>query len=121
MSTAENLFLRDRVMDLLDTKATIEHRMSEVTADIDAQIADLSAIRDAMVSEDARQLEEVEEEIKASVLSIGVTVTGKEYKAVYSDGRVTWDTKGLDGYAVAHPEISAFKREGKKYVYIRKV
>lgn len=40
--------------------------------------------------------------------------------AVWSKGRVTWDGKGLGGYMVAHPEIEAFRREGKPSVSIRR-
>jgi hypothetical protein len=36
-------------------------------------------------------------------------------------GRVSWDTKALDGYAVAHPEIEKLRIEGAPTVRIAKV
>jgi hypothetical protein len=36
-------------------------------------------------------------------------------------GRVSWDGKSLDGYMAAHPEISAFRKEGEPSVSLRNV
>jgi len=58
--------------------------------------------------------------IKDGTLEVGSTVKGVDYMAVWARGRVTWDNKGLDGYMVAHPEIEAFRKEGKPSVSIRK-
>ncbi len=61
----------------------------------------------------------LEAEVKLTVLSHGATVRG-QYTAVWSKGRVSWNAKGLDGYAVAHPEIEAFKKVGNPSVSIRR-
>lgn len=58
--------------------------------------------------------------IKDDVLVLGSTVKGAGYMAVWSRGRVTWDGKGLSGYMVAHPEVEAFRKEGKPSVSIRR-
>jgi hypothetical protein len=60
-------------------------------------------------------------EIKAHVIAVGASVKGKYLHAVYSKPRVSWDTTGLDGYAVAHPEVLAFKSFGQPSVSIRDV
>lgn len=60
-------------------------------------------------------------EIKAEVIQAGETVKGDYMMAVYNKPRVTWDNKGLDGYAVAHPEITAFRKAGEPSVSLRKV
>ncbi len=59
------------------------------------------------------KINKLEEEIKAGVLE-----SGKKYKhdlaeVSYRKGyvRASWDTKKLDGYATAHPEIKEFKKE----------
>ncbi len=41
--------------------------------------------------------------------------------AVWSKGRETWDTKSLDGYALAHPEIASLRKVGDPSVSIRKI
>lgn len=58
--------------------------------------------------------------IKEGALEVGSTVKGKDYMAVWAKGKMTWDSKGLEGYAVAHPEVKAFRKQGKPYVSIKK-
>ena len=66
----------------------------------------------------ARQHESDVAELKAQITELTLveqsTLRGQYYMAVYSKPRVTWDTKGLDGFAVAYPEILAFRKEGEK-------
>ena len=59
-------------------------------------------------------------EIKDDVVSAGETIKGSCLMAVYVKGRVSWDTKALDGYCVAHPEVEQFKKIGDPSVAIRK-
>jgi hypothetical protein len=59
--------------------------------------------------------------IKELITHHGKSIKGNTLHAVYSNGRVTWDTKGLNGYMVAHPEIEAFRKVGSPSVSIRKV
>jgi len=61
----------------------------------------------------------LEAEIKDAVVNQGATVKGEFLMAVYNKARASWDTKGLDGFAVAHPEIRAFQSFGKPSVTIR--
>ncbi len=60
-----------------------------------------------------------ENEVRREVLALKESVKGKTLLAVYMKGRVTWDGKGLDGFAVAHPEIKTFGKEGEPSVSIR--
>ena len=41
--------------------------------------------------------------------------------AIWTKARVSWDTRGLDGYMVAHPEMGAFRSVGKPSVSLRRV
>lgn len=50
--------------------------------------------------------------VKAEVVERGESVTGNPLSAIYVKGKTSWDGKGLTGYAVAHPEINAFKKVG---------
>lgn len=67
----------------------------------------------------AGRVMELQDKIKREVLQYGGTVTGSFKQAVYQKGRITWDTKGLDGFAVAHPEIGAFRKQGDPSVVIK--
>jgi hypothetical protein len=67
------------------------------------------------------EIEKLTTDIEAAVLKAGESVKGSDLIAVYSAGRVTWNTKALDGYAAAHNEIEQFKKIGKPSVTIRKI
>jgi arginyl-tRNA synthetase len=70
-----------------------------------------------------KELEKLEEEIKAGVVSVEKTLSVKGMKAFYYDGRVSWDAKGLEGVLKNDPEIakviSKFKKQGKPYASFR--
>ena len=63
----------------------------------------------------------MEAEIKELVKATGATVKSTFLMAVYAKGRISWDAKGLDGYAVAHPEILYMRKEGDPSVSIRRI
>lgn len=60
-------------------------------------------------------------DIVDAVKAQGHTEKGDFLQAVYTSPRVTWDSKGIAGYAVAHPEINAFKKVGEASVSFRDV
>ena len=74
-----------------------------------------------IVSATRDEMDSLETGIKADVLSRQVTVRGAHLQAVYSRGRVSWDSKTLDGYALSHPEILAARTEGKPSVAFREI
>ena len=55
------------------------------------------------------------------VVKAGATVKAEKMTGIYTKGRVTWNTKGLDGYAMAHPTVRSFRSEGKSYASLRRV
>jgi hypothetical protein len=88
--------------------------LQQALADIDAEMnTSLSALQDGINNLTA--------EIKDDVLKGNSTVKGNYLMAVWNKGRISWDTKGLDGFAIAHPEMAAFRKEGEPSVTIRKV
>jgi len=88
------------VKPLLDE---VEARIVEATTEVRAAIADK------------------ELEIKTLVITAGQTIKGSCMQAVYNAGRVAWDARALDGYAVGHPELFAFRKEGQPSVSFREV
>ena len=58
-------------------------------------------------------------DIKEMVVRAGETIKGGRMQAVYMNGRKSIDTKGLLGYAVAHPEVGAFITDNKPSVSFR--
>ncbi len=88
-----------------EVKARLEEIESEFTGkreSVDANIAALEA------------------EVREEVLRQGATVRSTFLRVVYNPGRVTWDTKKLDAYARARPEILEFRKQGEPFVTIQK-
>jgi hypothetical protein len=66
-------------------------------------------------------ISELENELKAEVIRHGASVKGSFLRVVYHTGRVTWDTKSLEAYARARPEVMEFRKQGEPYVVIQKI
>lgn len=96
---------------LIDSVLTPEIRdqLAEIDAEFDPKIAELNQTKAIL-----------EAQIKAQVLEAGRTIKGSLHSFTFSRPRVYWDTKGLDGYAAAHPEILQFREEGSPSVSVRK-
>jgi hypothetical protein len=59
--------------------------------------------------------------VKEQVLTKGSTAKGKYLMAVWSKGRVSWDSKTLDGLALILPQITTARKEGEPSVSFRKI
>lgn len=107
-------FTRDGIGTLQAQRAAIvDAALAEVRTVIDSldtAIAEMLATADVTVSE-----------IKEAVLAGKASVKGSSLHAVYSCGRVTYDSKGLDALAVVVPEVLKFRKEGDPSVSIREV
>jgi len=103
-----------------DKKALID---SVLTPEIRAKVAEIEEefSGPANSSEFLGMIQRLEDEIKSEVLKSGASVKGKVLQAVYSKGRITWDTSAMIGYAEAHPELNKFKKEGQPSISFRKV
>ena len=91
-----------------------------LTPEIKEKLAEIDAEFDPKVDEIAQQKSMLESEIKQEILEAGRTIKGTYHSFVWSKPRVSWDTKALDGYAAAHPEIAQFRTEGSPSVSVRK-
>jgi len=101
----------------LDKQAAINEVL---TNEIKAQLAAIDAEFDPMSEAVQETIARLESEVKLAVLAEGESVNGKKYKAIFVKGRVSWNTKELAGFAVANPEIEAFKTVGNPSVSIRR-
>jgi len=97
---------------LIDAVLTPE--IKQKLADIDAEFSDK---HDAVMENIAN----LTDEIKKEVVSHGATVKSAHLMAVYSKGRISWDTKILDGLAIVFPKLNEARKEGEPSVSIRKV
>ncbi len=98
-----------------------EAEQAAILAPVQAQLDTLKLHYEQEIALLATAAAEQEAAIKAAVLAQGQSVRGARLLAVFMKGRVAWDTKQLDGYAVAHPEIAAFRSVNAPTVSIRSI
>ncbi len=108
---AERNALADQKQSLIDGVLTpeIKKRLEE----IDAEFAGKDKAAEANIGA-------LEEEIKHDTLAHGETVKAAGLQAVWTKGRVSWDSKGLSTYSQSHPEVLQFRKEGEPSVSIRR-
>ncbi len=75
----------------------------------------------SLISAVQEQIEQLEEQARLAVLEAGETVKGGALQAVWVRGRVTWDTKKLDGLTILLPELNQARKVGEPTVTIRKI
>ena len=115
----------DELAELLAQKDTLRLEQqalvdSVLTPEIRKQIADIECEFAPKLAELAERTARVEGDVKAGVVLLGQSVKGRRLHAVFNHGRVSWNTRGLDGYLLAHPELAMFRNEGEPSVSIRK-
>ncbi len=98
---------KQRLLDYVYS-AEIKSRMAEIEAEFSGKT---EAVNEKIAA--------LEAEIKQAIITHGASVKGSVFHAILSKGRVSWDTKSLDGYATAHPELLSFRKEGEPFVSIR--
>jgi uncharacterized protein YifE (UPF0438 family) len=92
----------------LDVMAAVQPQLDQIDADMTPRLKQL-----------AERLAAAELAVKQAVLAYGRTYVRGRVKVTYSRGRVTFDSKGLQEYAVTHPEVERFKKVGNPIVSIR--
>jgi hypothetical protein len=98
-----------------------ELRDSLLTPELRVQLRELEEERQTALESLQAGMTKLREEIAKDVLRFGDSVKGKYLHAVRNNGKVTWDSKKLEGYAEAHPEVRAFRKQGAPSVTFRKV
>ncbi len=105
MINAEKQALIDQVLT-----SEIKEKLKEIEAEYAPKLQLIMQEKDTL-----------EAQVKDAALQAGQTIKGTYHQFVFTKGRVSWDTKALDGYATAHPEIAQFRKEGNPSVSVRSV
>jgi len=98
-----------------------EMREAAVPDEVKARLAVIDAHAETILTPLRDAIAAQELAVREAVVAYGKSVRGGGLQAVFSAPRITWDNKGLSGYAVAHPEITAFQRIGAPSVSIRTI
>ncbi len=98
-----------------------EEKALVIPAEMLTLLRSIDAEYDVLHAEAQAQLAAAEAAVKLAVTQYGNTVKTPHLQAVYVKGRVTWNPEALDGYALAHPELYAFRTEKEPTVQLRTV
>lgn len=101
----------------MDYEAKRAEIMQKVQAELDALASEYQPILDSA----EENISTLENEIKTDVLLHGESVASGRYRATFTRGRTSWDTKGMEQYAAAHPEVLKFRKQGQPIVTLRVV
>ena len=103
------------------TRLDYEAKRAEIMKAVQAQLDDLAAEFEPLIKSAEERAADLEIEIKRDVLTQGASIKGRRLYAIFSRGRVSWDTEALGAYAIAHPEVGEFRRQGQPSVSLRVV
>jgi len=119
--TAKELLERySKLQDQFEAhRLSIEARRAEIRKPVKDDLLAFEAEIEPELSVMQHEINVCAEQVKQATLLEGKTANGGHYQAVWSKGRVAWVTDKLDGYAVAHPEIKAFRNVGNPSVSIK--
>lgn len=101
------------------TRMDYETKKAKVLEKVQAELDALDAEYEPLLEAAEGNALALESEIKNDVLLRGESVLTDVYQAVYMKGRVSWDNKGIDRYALSHPEVLQFRKEGEPSVALR--
>lgn len=120
--------ITEMLNQLSETKAAVDYyRMAweqardEILAPVKAQLSDLDAEFTPMIAEAQERTTALEAQIKQTVLEHGASVKGDHLMAVWMKGRVSWDTRKLEGLMIALPQLNECRSEGTPSVSIRTI
>lgn len=121
MNTIEEAL--DRLAELRAAQDAARIQWEQLRDEIMAPLRDKLNALDMEFGEKVRaaadNADELEMQIREQVLNAGHSVKGTRMTAVWSKGRVSWDTKKLDGLMIALPQLAACRSEGAPSVSIR--
>jgi hypothetical protein len=109
-------FQAERDIAMIDKQRLIDEVYS---AEIKKRVNEIEAEFEDKTESVVNNIAALEAEIKQAVKEHGASIKGTIYHAIFVKGRVSWDTKSLDGYSTAHPELLTFRKEGDPSVSIR--
>ncbi len=96
-----------------------EAKRAEILQQIQIQLDALESEYNPILEAAGENIAALENEIKTEVLLHGESVSGGTYRATYTQGRVSWDNDGMAKYAVSHPEVAQFRKQGQPIISLR--
>jgi len=118
---------RQAVQNLENTRARLDDLRGQMQTSINkaippevrGAIADIESEFEPQIASAEAAYSKAEADAKAAVIQHGKTVKGQFLQVVWSKPRITWNAAALDGYALNHPELFAFRTEGNPSASVR--
>ena len=126
MNNNEIIEKLDKLADFQANRDLLDLQKQELidqilTPEIKEKLAEINTEFVAKAESVNANIDYLERDVKTSVIEVGETIRGQFLMAVWTRGRISWDTKALDGFAAAHPEVLQFRKTGEPSVSLRKV
>jgi hypothetical protein len=103
------------------TRLNYETKRTDILKQIQSELDALDAEFKPVLERAEENIAGLENEIKTEVLLYGESVSGGMYRATYTHGRVSWDNEGMTNYAMVHPDVLQFRKQGQPIVSLRVV
>jgi hypothetical protein len=103
------------------TRMDYEAKRAEILKQIQAELDALDAEYNPLFEATDQNAATLEAEIKNDVLLHGESIQAGTYRAVYVQGRISWDNDGMNRYAEVHPDVLQFRKQGQPNVTLRGV
>jgi hypothetical protein len=101
------------------TRLDYEAKRAGILKQVQEQLDGLDAEYTPLLGSVDENISTLEAEIKTDVLLHGETVQGGTFRAVYTRGRTSWDSSGIEKYAEQHPDVLVFRKQGPPSVSLR--
>jgi len=119
---SEKLFRLTNLQATTDlTRMDYEEKRAEILKNVQAKLDALNIEYKPLLESAEENIVMLTAEIKNDVLLHGDSVQGGAYRAMYVQGRASWDNAGMTKYAAAHPDVLKFRKQGQASVTLRAV
>lgn len=119
---SEKLFRLTNLQAATDlTRMDYEEKRTEILKQVQAELDALDIEYKPLLEAAEENIATLTAEIKNDVLLHGDSVQGGTYRAIYVQGRASWDNVGMTKYASAHPDVLKFRKQGQASVALRAV
>jgi len=100
-------------------RSEYEAARQTVLKTVEQDLADIAAEFEPSMQSAAALVAALEPGLRDMAIKVGETIKNERVSIIPVAGRVTWDTKALDGYAVANPAVERFRKVGEPTTQIR--
>ena len=101
------------------TRLDYEAKRAGILKHVQTELDALETEYEPLLESVDKNIAALENEIKTDVLLHGESVQGGTFRAVYTKGRTSWDSNGIEKYARLHPDVLLYRKQGPPSVSLR--